>query len=95
MKEMKKKKENDDLPANKPPQKAQDKLKNGKDPVEKKKEEAKSMENLELIKKKLALTRDPVEKKRILDSIQQQFGNETAGRVIEEFRVSKEEETKK
>jgi hypothetical protein len=43
-------------------------------------------EELELMKKKLSLAKDPRDKRQILAEIQRRFGNDKAGQMIQEVR---------
>ena len=81
-----KKKREDMLVTHKLP-KEQDKNKDGRESTEKGKESLKSLEELKLIKKRLASTKDQHERQLIVEMIQQRFGNEHAERIVKELRL--------
>jgi len=91
MKDYEKKKKTDDLPANRPVSKPEDKVKTPKEPVVKPTADTKDQGELERLKNRLAVTRDPKERKMILDAIQTRFGNEIAEKIIAELRLRKDE----
>ena len=70
--------------------KEQDKDKTEREAIEK--EDSKSLEELDQMKKRLASTSDQNERETILDMIQKRFGNETAERIIKELRLLKDYE---
>lgn len=82
MKELKKKMDDNDLPANKPKKKAEEKPKPAKVP---------GPAELEKMKKRLAATTDPAERKMLLESIQARFGNDEAEKVVKELRLRKKD----
>jgi hypothetical protein len=82
MKDLKKKMEDGDLPANKPKKKEQEKPKPAKTP---------GPGELDKMKKRLAATTDPGERKIILEAIQARFGNDVAEKVVKELRLRKKD----
>jgi hypothetical protein len=91
MKDYEKKKKADDLPANRPVSKPEDKVKTAKEPVDKPTADTKDQSELERMKNRLAVARDPRERKMILDAVQERFGNEIAEKIIAELRLRKDE----
>jgi hypothetical protein len=90
MKDLKTKKEGEDLPANKPRVNAQDKSKTGDEPMDRGNGEMKTPGELERMKSRLDATTDPTERKMILNSIQQQFGNAVAEKIVTKLRLKKD-----
>ena len=89
MRELEKKKRDDDLPATKPKTAAKEARKAGKEPIDKGKADMKSTVELEEMKNRLAASKDTQERKMILAAIQERFGNEMAEKIVAELRLRK------
>ena len=89
MKAFKKKKELEDMLITHKLPKEQDKDKAGREVIEKGAEGAKSLKDLDQMKRRLASTSDQNEREMVLDMNQKQFGNETAERIVKELRLLK------
>jgi hypothetical protein len=90
MRDLEKKKRDDDLPANKPKPVPQEARKAGQEPADNGKTDMKSPAELEEMKIRLAASKDTQERKMILGTIQQRFGNEMAEKVVAELRLRKD-----
>lgn len=82
MKDIEKKKENNDLPANKPRVIAPEKVKAVKEPAP---------GDLEHMKTRLSVTTDPNQRKALLEIIRERFGNEATEKIVTELRLRKDE----
>lgn len=96
--DVKKKKKNGDLPANRSRAKEQQLLKAGKEPTDSGKTALKSTAGpaeLEEMKNRLAVSKDSRERKMLLGTIQEHFGNEMAEKVVTELRMQKQDKEEK